>query len=90
MKSDFLFYTKERQLFCSTQNTQLKTRYWKTSLSETAKNTGNMASGSGSNGFYRPRSALARALYEKQSNDRHLQELDHNEVSYLRLTICNN
>ncbi|CAH0398673.1 unnamed protein product [Chilo suppressalis] len=29
--------------------------------------------------LYRPRSALARALYEKQRNDRHLQELDKNE-----------
>lgn len=41
-----------------------------------------MASSSRVNGFYRPRSALARALYEKQHNDRYLQELDQNEVSY--------
>jgi hypothetical protein len=34
-----------------------------------------------SNTFYRPRSALARALYEKQRNDRNLQEFDKNEVS---------
>ncbi|XP_075978914.1 protein-L-histidine N-pros-methyltransferase isoform X4 [Anticarsia gemmatalis] len=40
-----------------------------------------MASGSGVNGFYRPRSALARALYEKQHNDRYLQELDQNEYT---------
>lgn len=32
-----------------------------------------------SNRLYRPRSALARALYEKQRNDRHLQEFDKNE-----------
>ncbi|XP_053606616.1 protein-L-histidine N-pros-methyltransferase isoform X2 [Plodia interpunctella] len=32
-----------------------------------------------SNGFYRPRSALARALQEKQRNDRHLQEFDQDE-----------
>ncbi|XP_060802580.1 protein-L-histidine N-pros-methyltransferase isoform X2 [Amyelois transitella] len=32
-----------------------------------------------SNGFYRPRSALARALQEKQRNDRHLQEFDQEE-----------
>ncbi|CAH2237891.1 jg16694 [Pararge aegeria aegeria] len=38
-----------------------------------------MASNSGLNGLYRPRSALARALYEKQQNDRHLQEFDQNE-----------
>ncbi|XP_023936413.1 protein-L-histidine N-pros-methyltransferase isoform X2 [Bicyclus anynana] len=38
-----------------------------------------MASNSGLNGLYRPRSALARALYEKQRNDRHLQEFDQNE-----------
>ncbi|CAH0694239.1 unnamed protein product [Spodoptera exigua] len=39
-----------------------------------------MTSGSGVNGFYRPRSALARAMYEKQHNDRYLQELDQNEL----------
>ncbi|CAH2091303.1 unnamed protein product [Euphydryas editha] len=39
-----------------------------------------MANNSGLNGLYRPRSALARALYEKQRNDRHLQEFDQNEV----------
>ncbi|XP_045450855.1 protein-L-histidine N-pros-methyltransferase-like [Melitaea cinxia] len=38
-----------------------------------------MANNSGLNGLYRPRSALARALYEKQRNDRHLQEFDQNE-----------
>ncbi|XP_049874753.1 protein-L-histidine N-pros-methyltransferase isoform X2 [Pectinophora gossypiella] len=38
-----------------------------------------MASRSRFNGLYRPRSALARALYEKQINDRDLQEHDHNE-----------
>lgn len=43
--------------------------------------TTNMASDSTSYGFYRPRSALARALYEKQSNDRYLQDFDQNEVS---------
>ncbi|XP_037972278.2 protein-L-histidine N-pros-methyltransferase isoform X1 [Plutella xylostella] len=31
------------------------------------------------NGFYRPRSALARAIYEKHRNDMHLEELDKNE-----------
>ncbi|XP_038206173.1 methyltransferase-like protein 9 isoform X1 [Zerene cesonia] len=38
-----------------------------------------MASNSGLNGLYRPRSALARAMYEKQRNDRYLQEFDQNE-----------
>ncbi|XP_072947157.1 protein-L-histidine N-pros-methyltransferase isoform X2 [Epargyreus clarus] len=38
-----------------------------------------MAGGSGLNGLYRPRSALARALYEKQRNDRQLQQFDKNE-----------
>lgn len=33
------------------------------------------------NGLYRPRSALARALYEKQRNDRLLEEFDQTEVS---------
>lgn len=46
---------------------------------ERSNNNIEMASGSRANGFYRPRSALARALYEKQHNDRFLQELDHNE-----------
>lgn len=36
---------------------------------------------SSTNGFYRPRSALARAIYEKHRNDMHLEELDKNEVS---------
>lgn len=40
-----------------------------------------------SNGFYRPRSALARALYEKQRNDRHLQELDKSEVRLIYINI---
>ncbi|XP_047503657.1 protein-L-histidine N-pros-methyltransferase isoform X2 [Pieris napi] len=34
---------------------------------------------SGLNGLYRPRSALARAMYEKHRNDRYLQEFDQNE-----------
>ncbi|CAG9087689.1 unnamed protein product [Plutella xylostella] len=34
---------------------------------------------SSTNGFYRPRSALARAIYEKHRNDMHLEELDKNE-----------
>ncbi|CAF4866158.1 unnamed protein product [Pieris macdunnoughi] len=40
---------------------------------------------SGLNGLYRPRSALARAMYEKHRNDRYLQEFDQNEVSLLNL-----
>ncbi|KAI8426505.1 hypothetical protein MSG28_005319 [Choristoneura fumiferana] len=39
-----------------------------------------MANNNGLNGLYRPRSALARALYEKQRNDRQLQEYDQNEM----------
>lgn len=44
---------------------------------------------SGLNGLYRPRSALARAMYEKQRNDRYLQEFDQNEVSLLILVSFN-
>ena len=41
-----------------------------------------MANNSGLHRFYRPRSALARALYEKQRNDNQLEELDKNQVRY--------
>lgn len=33
------------------------------------------------NGLYRPRSALARAIYEKQRNDRLLEEFDQTKVT---------
>lgn len=35
------------------------------------------------NGLYRPRSALARALYEKQRNDGHLRDFDKHEVTII-------
>lgn len=41
-----------------------------------------MASASGESGFFRPRSALARALYEKHRTDLHLEEIDKTEVSF--------
>lgn len=41
----------------------------------------------GLNGLYRPRSALARALYEKQRNDGHLRDIDKNEVRKTNSTL---
>lgn len=41
-----------------------------------------MANNSTLNNFYRPRSALARALYEKQRNDGNLRDFDKTQVTY--------
>ncbi|XP_075978913.1 protein-L-histidine N-pros-methyltransferase isoform X3 [Anticarsia gemmatalis] len=80
-KSDLsCYYLKDCQLVCQRDDLpKLNKRLFKTALERTNSNVEEMASGSGVNGFYRPRSALARALYEKQHNDRYLQELDQNE-----------
>ncbi|XP_026732120.1 methyltransferase-like protein 9 isoform X2 [Trichoplusia ni] len=58
---------------------KLDKRHLGADLEARESNVVDMSSGSGSNGFYRPRSALARAMYEKQNNDRYLQEFDQNE-----------
>ncbi|XP_022829872.1 methyltransferase-like protein 9 isoform X1 [Spodoptera litura] len=57
----------------------LSPKYLQAGVEVRGSNVDKMTSGSGVNGFYRPRSALARAMYEKQHNDRYLQELDQNE-----------
>lgn len=75
-QANLLYYAKER-LICHNEG-NANTKYWRAQLTEGNEDTVNMASGSSS--FYRPRSAMARALYEKQSNDRYLQEFDKNEV----------
>lgn len=82
-KSDLsCYYLKDCRLFCPRDDhPKLNKKGFKATLEGSNNNIENMASGSGVNGFYRPRSALARALYEKQHNDRYLQELDQNEVS---------
>ncbi|XP_030026038.1 methyltransferase-like protein 9 isoform X2 [Manduca sexta] len=80
MKTDLFSYIKEDQPYCRRyESPELITNNWKPTLLQERYNKLKMASSSGSNGFYRPRSALARALYEKQSNDRLLQEFDQNE-----------
>lgn len=64
-------------------NIKLDPRFLQAAVEARGSDVDKMSSGSsGVNGFYRPRSALARALYEKQHNDRYLQELDQNEVSF--------
>lgn len=83
-KFDIYFCTKQYQQICLRHEchdlNKLQTRI------KTIKDVDDedMANNSGLNGLYRPRSALARALYEKQRNDRQLQEFDQNEVR-----ICN-
>lgn len=62
-------------------NIKLDPRFLQAAVEARGSDVDRMTSGSGVNGFYRPRSALARAMYEKQHNDRYLQELDQNEVS---------
>ncbi|OWR49527.1 putative sodium/solute symporter [Danaus plexippus plexippus] len=70
---------KENHNICAKHGIiQLNTKRSKL-ISSDLPNDEDMASNSGLNGLYRPRSALARALYEKQRNDRHLQEFDQHE-----------
>ncbi|XP_047026930.1 protein-L-histidine N-pros-methyltransferase [Helicoverpa zea] len=76
----YCYYMKDCQ-----QNTprdgisKLKSRFLEAAAEVRGGSVDTMTSNSGVNGFYRPRSALARAMYEKQHNDRYLQELDQNE-----------
>lgn len=68
---------------CLKDETSLKV-FWQASLDAHSKrNIVKMASGSGESGFFRPRSALARALYEKHRTDLHLEQIDKTEVSHL-------
>lgn len=81
-RTDFYcYYIKEYHPNCPREdsNELIFKKVWTTTLKEESSSSHKMAS----NGVYRPRSALARAFYEKQRNDRHLQEFDKNEVSYL-------
>lgn len=79
----YSYYNKEYEQLCRRHGyTELNEADLDISVSNTNEDE-DMASNSGLNGLYRPRSALARALYEKQWNDRQLQELDKNEVSLL-------
>ncbi|XP_059053784.1 protein-L-histidine N-pros-methyltransferase isoform X1 [Achroia grisella] len=81
-KTDFFVYHhKENHPSCGYDKQFIlpKRSCWKSSSLEDSSDTGKLANMAGTNGFYRPRSALARAFYEKQRNDRHLQELDQNE-----------
>lgn len=89
MKIDLLcYYNKESQLCCTNQRNEVKTQNWQVSNQKLYEiNTGKMATGSRSYGLYRPRSGLARAIYEKHNNDRYLEEFDQNEVSLLDLNI---
>lgn len=78
----YCYYTKGSQQFCQRDENSGFIKKWAYSLVDEPKCNNKMASSSELNGFYRPRSALARALYEKHRNDRHLEEYDHNEVRY--------
>lgn len=82
-KIDFYcYYIKGCHDICKRDETIRNTRHLEDNLTEGSEYTKKMASGSSLDGLYRPRSALARALYEKQRNDRRLQEYDHSEVRY--------
>lgn len=80
MKTDLLYthHIKELQLYCSRYENIDHRIPQETKIKEILAKKFNMATNS--NGFYRPRSALARALYEKHNNDRYLQEFDQNQV----------
>lgn len=81
IKVDFYcYYVKECQDICERDETIRNTRHLEDNFIKRSRYTTEMASSSGLDGLYRPRSALARALYEKQRNDRRLQEYDHSEV----------
>lgn len=74
----YCYYSKVKQQ-CHKDERFINAVYY-TENQERDKYCEDMANNNGLNGLYRPRSALARALYEKQRNDRHLQEYDQNEV----------
>lgn len=84
LKIDLLcYYAKESQLNCSNQRNEVETDYNLRKLPSKEPHEispREMATGSRSYGLYRPRSGLARALYEKHNSDRYLEEFDQNEV----------
>ncbi|KAJ0178396.1 hypothetical protein K1T71_006219 [Dendrolimus kikuchii] len=73
----------ELQLYCPRHENTNYSRSEKPNFKQTVDNNLNIMAAS-SNGFYRPRSALARALYEKHNNDRYLQEFDQNQWYQVR------
>lgn len=83
-KTNLYYYHKTQgyqdQEVCRRDDSPDYSNLWKHTQVNQDKASTKMASGSGINGFYRPRSALARALYEKHRNDRYLEEYDHTEV----------
>lgn len=83
----YCYYTKGSQQFCQRDENIGCAKTWSDSLITKHKSGNKMADGSELNGFYRPRSALARALYEKHRNDRHLEEYDHNEVREFKVSL---
>lgn len=87
-KSDlYCYYMKDCQQYCPRDGiSKLDRRFLKSAVEASDGNVDDMTSGA-VNGFYRPRSALARAMYEKQHNDRYLRELDQNEVSCVSFII---
>lgn len=78
----YFYYVKGCHDICKRDEPIQNTRHLEDNLIDRSKYTKEMASSSSLDGLYRPRSALARALYEKQRNDRRLQEHDHSEVRY--------
>lgn len=93
LKVDFYcYYVKGCQDFCARDETNRNTRHLEDNFIKRSRYTKEMASRSSLDGLYRPRSALARALYEKQRNDRRLQEHDHSEVRnynyYFTCVVC--
>lgn len=78
----YCYYVKGCNDICKRDETIRNTRPLDENFIERSGYTKEMASSSSLDGLYRPRSALARALYEKQRNDRRLQEYDHTEVRY--------
>lgn len=83
VKKDFYcYYIKGCHGICKRDEPVRNTRHLEDNLIQRSGFIKEMASSSSLDGLYRPRSALARALYEKQRNDRRLQEHDHSEVRY--------
>lgn len=84
-KSDFYsYYIKEYQQICLIHGCYDINGHQSKNNSLKKVEHEDMANNSGLNRFYRPRSALARALYEKQQNDHQLEELDKNQVRHIR------
>ncbi|XP_063623325.1 protein-L-histidine N-pros-methyltransferase isoform X1 [Cydia splendana] len=72
-------YSKGSQQECPKDEELLNTKYCSPKQENDQRYVEDMANNNQLNGLYRPRSALARAFYEKQRNDRHLQEFDQTE-----------